>query len=305
MKCREWWRNCATQPDDEIIAIDQFENQITPLTPGVAATRQLISTFEVCHHKAERWATNIIEQSQRDNAKGSARANSAPSSAEELLSGFATLVCWSDGNQGTGLCGWRGVPAAHLIDLLGAPSPRKIWQVQRVIARIRSVVESAGTKGGDAPGFSWLLYSENPDRPFGGSRCPSAYKDAEQFWLATVCTMLEDTHNSTPVILSLGLAIDMLWPCHWNSENLEFVLGAIGGNLRTNAPLMLVAGISACCPREAVWEWRGRWELCSQCSCRRVVGTFGARPPGIGKQAQDLAGGFIGQDPSAAIGPSG
>lgn len=241
MKCREWWRNCATQPDDEIIAIDQFENQITPLTPGVAATRELISTFEVCHHKAERWVDNIIEAiAAGTTIKGlGTRKHGPPHPAEELwLRVCHALSAWCEGNQGTGLTRvGEGVPAAHLIDLLGAPSPRKIWQVRRVIARIRSVAESAGAKGGDASGFSWLLYSENPDRPFGGSRCPSVYKDAEQFWLATVCTMLEDTHNSTPVVLSLGLAIDMLWPCHWNFlKNLEIVLGAIGGNLRPNAP---------------------------------------------------------------------
>ena len=37
--------------------------------------------------------------------------------------------------------------------------------------------------------------------------------------------------------LSLAIAIDMLMPCHWNFvENLEIVLGAIGGDLRPVTP---------------------------------------------------------------------
>ena len=37
--------------------------------------------------------------------------------------------------------------------------------------------------------------------------------------------------------LSLGLAIDMLWPCHWMFVgNLQLVLGAIGGDLDPKTP---------------------------------------------------------------------
>ena len=43
--------------------------------------------------------------------------------------------------------------------------------------------------------------------------------------------------NSEKSQLSLALAIDMLWPCHWDFlGNLKIVLDAIGGNLKTDRP---------------------------------------------------------------------
>ncbi len=59
--CRSCWCNCALRPDSEILDIDRMEDEIAPLAPNAARVRRLISTLELCHHKAERWVANIIE----------------------------------------------------------------------------------------------------------------------------------------------------------------------------------------------------------------------------------------------------
>jgi hypothetical protein len=59
--CRSWWRNCALEADSEILAIDRMEDHIAPIAANVSKIRELISSLELCHHKAERWVGNIIE----------------------------------------------------------------------------------------------------------------------------------------------------------------------------------------------------------------------------------------------------
>ena len=69
------------------------------------------------------------------------------------------------------------------------------------------------------------------------NRCPEHYKEHEDFWLTTVRTIIHDTENGDEAELSLGLAIDMLMPCHWRFvENLGIVLEAIGGTLDPEKP---------------------------------------------------------------------
>jgi hypothetical protein len=58
--CRSWWRNCAFQPDAEIRRIDAMEDDLAPVGPEMARVRELISSLEMCHHKAERWVENIF-----------------------------------------------------------------------------------------------------------------------------------------------------------------------------------------------------------------------------------------------------
>ena len=58
---RTWWRNCALATDDEILAIDEMEEYLGILSPEVTRIRELISSLELCHHKADRWIDNIIQ----------------------------------------------------------------------------------------------------------------------------------------------------------------------------------------------------------------------------------------------------
>jgi hypothetical protein len=60
-ECRSWWRNCAIGTDPGIQEIDSLEEQIAPIDPDTTRIRELISTLELCHHKAERWVESIIE----------------------------------------------------------------------------------------------------------------------------------------------------------------------------------------------------------------------------------------------------
>ena len=53
---RPWWRNCALNTDADIAAIDAIEDRLSPLDANVSKIRELISTFELCHHKADWWS---------------------------------------------------------------------------------------------------------------------------------------------------------------------------------------------------------------------------------------------------------
>lgn len=123
------------------------------------------------------------------------------------------------------------------------PLPR--WQLERVIEKIRSVLDPAEP-------YTWLLLRDD-----GGFRdtCPDVYLPETEAWLATIETMLHD-----PDEVSLALAIDMLWPCHWRfEENLQIVLDAIAGELRPTSPF------TACGRNIEMTPLRGRVEQV----CRR------------------------------------
>ena len=49
---RSWWRNRAQQADSEILDIDRMEDGVAPIGPNVSRIRELISSLELCHHKA-------------------------------------------------------------------------------------------------------------------------------------------------------------------------------------------------------------------------------------------------------------
>ena len=46
-----------------------MENDISPLPPNVSKIRELISSLELCHHKADRWVHNILEAIGRGETK--------------------------------------------------------------------------------------------------------------------------------------------------------------------------------------------------------------------------------------------
>ena len=58
--CRSWWRNCALEADSEILDIDRMEDHIAPIDPKVSKIRELIGSLEMCHHKAEKWAIDML-----------------------------------------------------------------------------------------------------------------------------------------------------------------------------------------------------------------------------------------------------
>jgi len=232
--CRAWWRNCALEADPEILEIDRQEDAITPVEPGLVRVRGLITGLELCHHKAERWIANIVEAiGSGDSGKGlGTRSEAQLHPAEELWeSACDALSAWCAGRSVEGSVG--GVPAAELLALLGERTPLEEWQVQRVVEKVRSSIHWPSAS---ADYVFLLLDAEDYE---GGYRdaCPEQYAGHEDLWLATVRTTIRDTLDGAEARLSLALAIDMLWPCHWRFvENVRLVLAAIGGDLEPNEP---------------------------------------------------------------------
>ena len=245
--CRSWWRNCALAADSEILAIDRLEDEISPLVPGVSRTRELISTLELCHHKAERWVANIVSAiASGDTDKGlGTRPACATHPVERtweiacaVLSGWCagwpvSSVDHSVGNR----------PARELLGRLGPRSPLKEWQVHRIVERTREFIGWPNSQHEAVGGYVPLLEAGGEYESGQRTDCPEQYREHADFWHQTVQTRILDTdlgdqHSvygdlgyGEQTVLSLAAAIDMLWPCNWNFvQNLEIVLGVIGGD---------------------------------------------------------------------------
>lgn len=239
--CRSWWRNCALNADSEILAIDSLEDRIAPIDQNVTQIRELISALELCHHKAERWVDNIIKAIGAEaTTKGlGTRSPGELHPAEEVWqNACAALSAWCAGCPSTKVELTVGsVPALQLLSCLGERSPLKEWQVQRVIEKIRSTIRWPQSYDDPTAQYVWLLLGGGDYELAYLNECPEHYEEHADFWLRTVRTILSDTDDGHAAELPLGLAIDMLMPCHWRFvENLEIVLGAIGGNLNPGKP---------------------------------------------------------------------
>jgi hypothetical protein len=239
--CRSWWRNCALQADSEILDIDRMEDHITPIGPNVSRIRELISSLELCHHKANQWVSNIIEAIGAGETK-KGLGNRSPGQqhpAEKVWqNACAALSAWCEGYPGTEFdLSIDTIPASRLLACLGERSPLKEWQVQRVIEKIRSVIHWQQSCDDPTAQYVWILLSAGEYESTYRNECPEHYTEHEDFWLRTVRTIIHDAENGHETELSLGLAIDMLWPCHWRFvENLQIVLEAIGGSLHPKKP---------------------------------------------------------------------
>ena len=142
--CRPWWRNCALEADSEIMDIDRMEDRIAPIGPNTSKIRELISSLELCHHKADRWVYNIIEGiGAGETRKGLGTRSPGQEHPRERVwqNTCAALSAWCAGCPSAMVdLAIDNVPASRLLDCLGTRSPLKEWQVQRVIERIRSTI---------------------------------------------------------------------------------------------------------------------------------------------------------------------
>jgi hypothetical protein len=256
--CRSWWRNCAVSPDSEILAIDQLEDQVSPLAHGVARTRELISTLELCHHKAERWVTNIISSiATGDTTKGlGTRAPGATHPVERTWrSACAVLSAWCAGCPAASVdVSVGGIPASELLGRLGPRTPLKEWQVHRIIENTRDHIGWPGSQQEPTGGYVPLSEAGTGYESMERTRCPDHYREHADFWRETVQTKILDTelgdyHSvygdlgyGERTALSLATAIDMLRPCHWDYvRNLSTVLGVIGGSPIPQRPFAFCA----------------------------------------------------------------
>lgn len=199
---RSSWVNCALTTDPEIEAIDRMEDTLGVVPEGARHVRALISTFELCHHDAAHRIDNILDAIDAlDTDKGfGTRPVGRAHPAEQV---------------------WREAMARVDARAVNA-DPLRRWQLERVVEKIRSVLDPTQT-------YTWLLLRDDGTYR---DTCPEAHLSDQEHWLETVKTMLHD-----PEELSLALAIDMLWPCHWRfKENLQIVLDAIDGELRPKEP---------------------------------------------------------------------
>jgi hypothetical protein len=234
--CRLWWRNCALEADSEILVIDRIEDHIAPIAANVSKVRELISSLELCHHKAERWISNIIQAiGTGETRKGLGTRSPGQQHPTEKVwqNACAALSTWVAGCSSTSIdLTIDTVLASRILTCLGERSPLKEWQVQRVIEKIRSSIHWPQSLHDPTAQYVWILLSGGEYELVYRNQCPEHYKEHQDFWQRTVRTIIHDTENGDEADLSLGLAIDMLWPCHWNFvENLQIILEAIGGKL--------------------------------------------------------------------------
>jgi hypothetical protein len=239
--CRLWWRNCTLEADSEILTIDRIEDHIAPVGANVLKIRELISSLELCHHKAEQWVGNIIAAiGEGETKKGlGTRTSSQQHHAEKVWqNACAVLSEWCAGYPVSKVeLSIDTIPATRLLTCLGERTPLKEWQVHKVIEKIRSVIHLPQSVEDPTAQYVWILLNADEYEIAYHNQCPDHYKKHEDFWLRTVRTIIHDTENGDKADLSLGLAIDMLWPCHWRFlENLQIVIEAIGGSLNPDKP---------------------------------------------------------------------
>ena len=249
-----------------------MEDRISPLAPDVIKIRELISSFELCHHKADRWVGNIIEAiGTGGSGKGlGTRSPGQLHPAEKTWqNACAALSAWCEGSRSAAVDLWVDtVPASRLLACLGERSPLKQWQVRRVIEKVRSFVHWPRSEEDPTGQYRWILLGGGEYELAYRDQCPEHCKEHEDFWLATVRTIIHDTANEKEAALSLGLAIDMLWPCHWGFvENLQVVLEAIGGKLSPEKPF------AACGRNICLLPTRQRMEI-----VRNTLRLFGGAP---------------------------
>jgi len=255
---RSWWRNCAVATDSEILAINKLEDSISPLAPGISRTRELISTLELCHHKAERWVANIVSAiALGDTTKGlGTRLAGVTHPVERTWKGAcAALSAWCAGCPAASVDLRIGEkPGSEVLKRLGPRSPVKEWQVHRIIEKTREHIGWPASRREALGSYVPLLEAGSGYESLQRTDCPEQYREHGDFWQQTVQTSILDTelgdyHSvygdlgyGERTVLSLAMAIDMLQPCHWDyTQNLETVLGVIGGDPTPRRPFAFCA----------------------------------------------------------------
>ena len=222
MDARPCWSNCRIGPtDDEIERIDAMEDALSPLPADLKAIRRLITSLEMCHHKAERWVTLIIEaiaDGKTSKGPGTRPEGSRHPAEVNWQKCVCVLSAWCDGTAVPDNVQVGGISARELALALGQTTAIRKWQVQRAIDKVRPYVE---------PDLRYVEIEENEGH---------FISDAE-FRKVTMSTMIREHVAGQPAEISLAAAIDHLEACHWDfMGNLMIVLNAIGGDLSPSRP---------------------------------------------------------------------
>lgn len=249
MSLRAWWNNCYSldvdiETDAEILEIDRMEDALPPLSAKLIKIRELISRLELCHHKAERWVHNII-QAIGDGQTGKGPGTRAPGvfhpTEKNWQAVCAALSLWRAGCPAASAGAFCGeFPAEKLLDLLGRRSLLKEWQVQKVVERIRSFTYWPQSESDPSFRYIGILECGGDYQAKQHPTCPIQYQEQEEFWRATVQTIVPKSYDWKKEKLTLASAIDLLMPCHWNFiENLDITLRVVGGGLESGKPFSI------------------------------------------------------------------
>jgi len=242
-RLRLWWKNCAREPDEEILAIDALEDTIEPLDDQTTKIRRLITSLELCHHKAERRVEVIIE------AIGSGGTSKGPGTRpprqrhpiEDVWQNcYDVLSAWCSGSPDEAIyLDVGGVPAGDLMSFIGDRTPLKVWQVPRVMDKVRSFLHQS---------FRYVEMVEHGKH----------YREHSEFRDLTMQTVIHDAVDGKDAEITLAGTIDRLEPCHWDFVgNLVLVLKAIGGDLFPKKPF------AACGRNIKLTPIRGRMRIVS------------------------------------------
>ena len=234
--CKACWQNCGVEADAEMLEIDRMEDAMAPLDETTTRIRALITRYEACYHEADKEAERIA------GAIGAGHCPAEPDERpperkRELENCRRILSRWCKEPEIRGVkLDVGGMDAEELLSFIGPATPLKIWQVQRVIDRITFALNP------DRPYHNMALdlgdYGEPATDPAG-----EHYKDNIAFLKRTKETIIHDTVDGQKATISLAMAIDLLFPCHWDFPRaVSIILKAIGGELHPERPY-------TCCAR--------------------------------------------------------
>lgn len=234
--CRPCWQNCGVEADVEMLKIDAMEDSLAPLDKHAAGIRWLITRFEACYHQADKEAERIARAIGAGRCPRESK-DRPPGRKKELENTRRILSQWCQEPRVRGLnLAVGGIPADELLGFIGPATPLKIWQVQRVVDRVTAALDAG------RPYHNIVLDVGGYGEP---AACPAGehYKDDAAFLEQTRATIIHDTVDGRKARISLGLAIDLLMPCHWDFVGaLVILLKVINGDLHPQRPF-------ACCSR--------------------------------------------------------
>lgn len=246
-KLRSCWQNCGALDDksllkdEELLAIDAMEDSIAPLDDNTVHIRQLITRFESCYHEADKEVEMIIQATGSGQLPVESHERPAQRK-QELQNSHNILSAWCQGDsvKCTDL-DVGGIPASELVTCLGKPTALKIWQVHRVIDKLKQALDRSyyyHNMALDIDGYGQPIETEAEEH----------YKDHLDFLNQTTAAMINYTLDGKKSQMSLAMAIDLFRPCNWNYVgNLVIILKAIAGDLnpdKTFAPCSLNAKLT-------------------------------------------------------------
>ena len=234
--CRSCWQNCGLEADAEMLEIDEREDAMAPLDEQTTQIRTLITRYEACYHEADKEAERIVGAigTGQCPAKSDERP---PERKRELENCRRMLSRWAEepGLRCIDL-DVGGIGADGLLNSIGPATPLKIWQVQRIVDRVTFALDPNRPYHNMALGLDG--HGEPTANPAG-----EHYKDHPPFLEQTKGTLIHDTVEGQKARISLAMAIDLLFPCHWDfAGSVAVILRAIGGDLHPERPY-------ACCAR--------------------------------------------------------